>query len=120
MKDGPQFGAEPRRRSDVDEHFQAETAVLRLYADGFDKHYALVKFGYFGGRRTAGEVGDNVDDAQRHCETNGHQSNVDADPDELLDPVRLERISLSPLAVGDSSTVTSTRQINDHGDAADN
>ena len=63
---------------------------------------------------------DGVDHAERHHQTDRHQTDVDAQADELFDAVRFQRVPLPPLAIRGRSMVASSRQTDQHHDAADN
>ena len=101
MTDGAQFTAEPRRRSDVDEYLETHRAVLRLLADGLDELNAqqeLDEFVVADGGVGFDVVLDGIDHAERHHQTDRHQTDVDAQADELFDAVRFQRVPLPPLA----------------------
>ena len=109
--------AESRRRSDVDKYLEAEATVVGLYTDGCDQRHALSEL--VADVAVLCDVLDDVDDGLRHGQTERHQADVDVDPDELFDAVRLECVPLAPTAVQRSSAMTSSRQTDDHDDAAD-
>ena len=111
--------AESRGGRDVDEHLETKAAVLRLRADRLEKEQAQVELGQLSGVSTAGDLSDGGDDRQRKRQTDGHQTDVDKHPDELFDAARLQRVPLSPSAIGCRSPLASARQAYDHDDSAD-